>query len=210
MLRKARNFLLIFFLLNIVFLIPVGQIWHWSINSNYFSRDNDHERSYTSFQKYSPFVSAPGNDTAVPVIVFIQPDTNNTKITTRDFDFIVNITDDNQPLPGNVSIEISNSTTSFFNASMILFRGSEWFFNWDNISSFTNGKTYSVQIRAKDSSSNENVGLSNVLHVIVDVYISRSPSFMSGILYILAAIVIIALIMVYFNKKRLVTSSKIK
>jgi len=210
LLKKARNFLLIFFLLSLAILIPGGQIWHWSINSNYFNRANDHERSYTSFQKYSPFVSAPGNDTAVPVIVFIQPDTNNTKITTRDFDFIVNITDDNQPLPGNVSIEISNSTTSFFNASMILFRGSEWFFNWDNISSFTNGKTYSVQIRAKDSSSNENVGLSNVLHVIVDVYISRSPGFISGILYIIAASVIIALIMVYFNKKRLVTSSKIK
>lgn len=210
MLRKARNFLLIFFLLSLVILIPIGQIWHCSINSNYFSRDNDLERSYTSFQKYSPFVSAPGDDTTVPVITFIQPDTNGTIIRTGYFDFIVNITDDNQPLPGNVSIEISNSTTSFFNASMIFNGGSEWFFNWDNISSFTNGKTYIVQVWAKDSSSNENVGLSNVLYVILDVYVSNSPSFIAGVLYIIVAIVIIALIIAYFNKRGLVASSKIK
>ena len=93
---------------------------------------------------------------------------------------------------------------------MIFNGGSEWFFNWDNISSFTNGKTYIVQVWAKDSSSNENVGLSTVLYVILDVYVSNSPSFIAGILYLIVAIVIIALIIAYFNKRGLVASSKIK
>ena len=196
--------------MKVVILTPVGLTKHWSIGSNCFSNENDFEPSNNSLQKYLPFVSAPRNDTTVPVITFIQPDTNGTIIRTGYFDFIVNITDDNQPSPGNVSIEISNSSISFFNASMIFNGGSEWFFNWDNISSFTNGKTYIVQVWAKDSSSNENVGLSNVLYVILDVYVSNSPSFITGILYLIVAIVIIALTIAYFNKRGLVASSKIK
>jgi len=190
--------------------VTVGQLWYRSINSNYLSKDNNLERSNISFQKYLPFVSVPGNDTTVPVIAYIQPDTNNTIITMSYFEFIVNITDDNQPLPGNVSIEISNSTTSFFNATMIFNGGSVWFFNWDNISSFINGKTYIVRIWSKDSSSNENVGLSNVLYVILDLYVSSSISFISGILYILAVSVIIILIIAYLNKKVIGNSSKTK
>ncbi|MFX1281396.1 MAG: hypothetical protein ACFFA3_18760 [Promethearchaeota archaeon] len=143
-----------------------------------------------------------------PLISFIKPDTNDTIITRKYFDIIVNITDENPPLSGNVSIEIFNSSISFFKASMIKFEEDQWFFTWDNVTSYTNERSYNFRVTAKDSSSNENTGISEVVSVFLDVYISRTPGLINGILYVIMASLIIAGIMAYFNKKRTLISHR--
>jgi len=60
----------------------------------------------------------PVNDTTGPIIVFIQPAENFTIIRQYSYNFIVNITDDNPPLFGNVTIQISNQSSFLFNSSM--------------------------------------------------------------------------------------------
>lgn len=151
-------------------------------------------------RKFPYTIKAANNDTDAPVIVFIKPDINDTTVTGKFYEIIVNITDDNPPLPGNVSIEISNATTSLFNASMI--KGVEWFFIWDNITSYPNHITYFFKVTAIDSSVNENIGMSGVIYIYVAVYSSNSPGFLYGILHIIIASMLIACILVYFNKKR--------
>lgn len=141
-------------------------------------------------------------DTSPPVISFIKPDTNDTIITNKYFDIIVNITDENPPSYGNVSIEIFNSSVSFFRASMIEFEENQWLFIWNNITSYQNHNSYNLRVTAKDSSSNENTGISEVISVYLEVYISRHPGLINGILYVIMVTLIIAGIMAYFNKKR--------
>ena len=79
-------------------------------------------------ENYSFTIKTANGDTSSPVISFLKPDTNNTKITGNYYEIIVNITDENPPLPGNVSIEISNATVSLFNASMTYDEGDQWFY----------------------------------------------------------------------------------
>ncbi len=121
------------------------------------------------------------------------------------YEFIVNITDANPPLPGNVSIEISSTLASLFNASMILGEDDIWFFFWDNLTSYPNSETYVIRITAIDSSSNENYGFSNYLNVILAYYDEEPPSLISVIFYVIAVVVIFALIKVYINKKSIRT-----
>lgn len=147
-------------------------------------------------------IKSANNDTTTPVITFIKPDINDTSIRISYYEFIVNITDVNPPLPGNVTIEIANASTSFFNASMLYEQGDLWFFPWENLTSYPNEKTYIIRVRATDSSSNENEGLSNDISIILNVYNARVPNLINSIFYIIAVIVIIAVIMVYINKKR--------
>jgi hypothetical protein len=159
--------------------------------------------SYVSEENQSFFTIRSANgDNSSPVITFIKPDNNDTIITGNYFDIIVNITDLNPPLPGNVSIEISNATISLFNASMIKDVGNQWYFIWGNITSYPNKLTYTFEVYAKDSSSNENVGRSGVLSVYVELYSSRNPGFIYGIIYIIVGSFLIAGILVLFNRKR--------
>lgn len=184
-------------------LVPFGQEVFLTEALNRPNYNNENENNTNNIQKSSLSNNAPvNNDTLAPIITFIKPDINDTIITTRYFDIIVNITDINPPLPGSVSIEISNNNTSLFNASMILTMGSEWFFYWDNISSYTNGETYVVKVRARDSSTNENFGISDDLYILVEIYQSRSAELLNVILYIIFVCVIFALIIVYFSRKR--------
>lgn len=150
-------------------------------------------------RKFPYTIKAANNDTDAPVIVFIKPDINDTTVTGKFYEIIVNITDDNPPLPGNVSIEISNATTSLFNASMI--KGVEWFFIWDNVTSYPNHITYFFKVTAKDSSVNENIGMSGVIYIYVAIYSSNSPGILFVMLYIIMISVVIAGILVYLNKK---------
>ena len=150
-------------------------------------------------RKFPYTIKSANNDTDAPVIVFIKPDINDTTITGNFYEIIVNITDDNPPLPGNVSIEISNATTSLFNASMI--KGVEWFFIWDNITSYPNHITYFFKVTARDSSVNENIGMSGVIYIYVAIYSSNSPGMLFVMLYIIMACIVIACLLVYFNKK---------
>ncbi|MHA2005890.1 MAG: hypothetical protein ACW980_01125 [Promethearchaeota archaeon] len=177
-------------------------------NTNHTIFNNEYENPINNVQKSLFFNNAQvNNDTTAPIITFIKPDINDTIITTSYFDIIVNVTDLNAPLPGSVSIEISQNNTSLFNASMMLNEGSEWFFFWDNISSYPNGETYVVKVRARDSSLNNNLGISDDLSILVAIYQSRSPELLNAVLYIIFVCVIFALIIVYFNRKRQSLSS---
>jgi len=150
-------------------------------------------------RKFPYTIEVANNDTDAPVIVFIKPEINDTTITGNFYEIIVNITDDNPPLPGNVSIEISNATTSLFNASMI--KGVELFFIWDNTTSYPNHITYFLKVTAKDSSVNENIGMSGVIYIYMATYSSNSPGILFVMLYIIMISVVIACVLVYFNKK---------
>ncbi|MHA2283004.1 MAG: hypothetical protein ACXAC5_19360 [Promethearchaeota archaeon] len=147
-------------------------------------------------------IKSSNNDTTAPVIIFIRPDINDTTIKTTYYEFMVNITDANPPLPGKVSIEIANASTSFFNASMLYDQGTIWFFPWENLTSYPNERIYLIRVRATDSSLIGNEGLSNDIFVNLNFQNVRLPSLLNAIIYIIAVIVIIALVMVYVNKKR--------
>ena len=162
----------------------------------------------TDERKFPYTIKSANNDTEAPVIAFIKPEVNDTIFTGKSYVIIVNITDDNQPLPGNVSIEISNATTSLFTASMIKDGGSEWSFTWDNITSYPNHLEYFFQVTAKDSSVNENLGISEVIFIYVAVYISRSWGFLFDILSLIIAAMLLACVLVYFNRKRASISSR--
>ncbi|MHA2036473.1 MAG: hypothetical protein ACW972_05635 [Promethearchaeota archaeon] len=150
-----------------------------------------------------PYNIKPANDdNNAPIITFVKPDSNDTSIVIAFYDFIVNVTDDNPPSPGNVTIEISNASTSFFNASMLFFQGIQWFFSWENSTSYPNEKTYIIRVRAIDSSSNANAGLSADLSVFLDIREGGGLSILNFVIYIIAVVFIFALIMLYFNKKR--------
>lgn len=153
-------------------------------------------------EKFPNVIKSANGDITPPNITFLNTEMNNTLIRTRYFEFMVNITDANPPLPGNVSIEISNNSTSLFNASMIFAEGDLWFFLWDNLTSYPNEETYIIRITAKDSSSNENYGFSSYYIIILDYYNTISPSLINVIFYIIVVVVIFALIMIYINKKR--------
>jgi len=155
--------------------------------------------------KFLYVIKSANNDTTPPVITFIQPNTNDTSTKSRFYDIIVNIEDENPPLPGNVSLEISNTTSSLFNGSMTLVDENEWIFSWDNITSYTNREIYSLMVTAKDSSTNENIGISEVMVLYVDL--SKSPGALNVLFYFLAASVIIGGILIYYNKKRVHPSS---
>jgi len=162
-----------------------------------------HDYGYITEEDKSSFtVKSANNDTDPPVITFIKPDNNDSIITGNNYDIRVNVADVNPPLQGNVSIEISNATVSLFNASMLKDEGDQWFFIWDNITSYPNEVTYTFEVSAKDSSSNENVGMSGLLSVYVEIYSSRNPGFINGVIYIIIASLLIAGILVYFNRKR--------
>ena len=165
------------------------------LNTGNYSYIPEEDKSYF-------MIKSANGDNSSPVIAFIKPDNNDTIITGKYFDIIVNITDENPPLPGNVSIEISNATVSLFNASMTIDAGDQWFFIWDNITSYPNEITYTFRVTAKDSSTNENVGMSGLISVYVDIYSSRNPGFINGIIYIIVASLLIAGILVYFNRKK--------
>ncbi|MHA1930889.1 MAG: hypothetical protein ACW96X_00020 [Promethearchaeota archaeon] len=147
-------------------------------------------------------IKSANGDTTAPVITFVRPDNNETSIRTRYYDFIVNITDANPPVLGNVTIEIANASTSFFNASMLYDPEDLWFFPWDNLTSYPNEQSYTIRVRAIDSSSNENHGLSDDLFVMLNVFDARVPNILQAVLYIVAVIVIFAIIIIYINKKR--------
>jgi hypothetical protein len=147
------------------------------------------------------------NESIAPIVLITIPEQNNTLIVLDIFYVIVNITDDNPPLPGNVSVEISNLTTSLFNASMIFTVASQWYFRWANITSYANGETYIIRVRAFDSSANKNMGISTEVYILLDIPPSNTPGAINAILYIIAACVLFALIMAYFSRKQLRTIS---
>jgi len=144
----------------------------------------------------------PSNDTTAPIITFIQPEINNTIIRINSYTIIVNITDENPPLFGNVTIQISNFSIFLFNASMGFIGGNQWNFNWDNISSYPNKfyNGYIIQIEAIDSSSNYNFGKSGEFYIYLNVP-GDSPGILTIFLYLILVCLVFAGIVVYLNRK---------
>ncbi len=149
------------------------------------------------------FISqGPTNDTTAPIVTFIQPENNNTIIRLKSYNIIVNITDENPPLFGNVTLQISNYTHSLFNATMIFDGGEQWSFSWDNISLYPNQfyTTYIIQIVAVDSSSDYNLGTSEEFYIYLNVP-GDSPGVLNIFLYLIIVCLLFAGIVVYLNRK---------
>ncbi|MFX0041049.1 MAG: hypothetical protein ACFFCY_17900 [Promethearchaeota archaeon] len=142
------------------------------------------------------------NDTTAPTITFIQPAMNNTIIKTRSYIIKVNISDENPPIFGNVTFQISNITNYLFNTTMNYDGESQWSFNWNNITSYPHQvyDVYIIQILAKDSSSNENLGISGEFYIYLNVS-GDSPGIWQVIIYILLVCFIIAAIVVFLNRR---------
>ncbi len=157
--------------------------------------------STNEFQKklFSPKIA--NNDTNAPIITFTHPTTNNSIITQPFLNISVNITDTNPPLPGNVTIQISNYTNILFNAKMNKTGEDLWSFNWDNISLYPNQELYILQVWAKDSSTNENANWSRALYILIWTTVIASISPLNFVLYLIVVGVIFAVAIVYINKK---------
>jgi hypothetical protein len=78
----------------------------------------------------------------------------------------------------------------------------QWSFIWDNISLYHNQFYigYIIQIRAIDSSSNGNLGFSEEYYIYLNLP-GQSPGVLNVVLYLLVVSVIIAVIVVYLNRK---------
>lgn len=138
-------------------------------------------------------------DTTAPVIIFIQPLENYTTITTRQFNIIVNISDENPPLNGDVIIRISNLTNLLFNASMDKENEIQWSYNWNNISAYQNWEEYIIQIWANDSSLTKNLGKSEEFYIYLNL--SNGLGIWTMIIYIIVISLIFAGMVIYINKK---------
>jgi len=145
---------------------------------------------------------SPINDTTAPVITFIQPEINNSIIRRKSYTIIANISDENPPLFGNVSVHISNSTDFLFNAKMNYDGGNQWSFNWNNISLYPNRfyEVYIIQILARDSSSDENLGMSGEFYIFLNIP-GETPIVFYLFIYLLVICFIFAAIIVYLNRK---------
>jgi len=141
------------------------------------------------------------NDTVAPVITFVQPSINNSVIKKKFYEIIANVSDDHPPVSGNVILQISNISTSLFNAKMALEGDELWFFNWENISSYPNYEFYKIEVWAKDSSLNANNNWSRAYYVIFNLSEKLSPGILNVAIYIFFVCIIFALIFVYFRKK---------
>jgi hypothetical protein len=143
------------------------------------------------------------NESIAPNVLIIVPEENNTIVVLDIFYVIVNITDDNPPLPGNVTVEISNLMVSLFNATMMINVANQWYFQWSNITSYANGETFIIRVRALDSSVNKNLGISTEMYIILDIPSSNTPGVINAVLYIITACALFAFIMVYINRRQL-------
>jgi hypothetical protein len=143
-----------------------------------------------------------GNDTIAPVITFIEPENNNTIIRIKPYTITANISDENPPVFGNVTIQISNLTSSLFNASMNLNGGNQWSFTWDNITSYPNRfyRGYIINIIAVDSSPDYNLGMSGDFYIYLNIP-GDSPGAINIFFYLIIVCLLFAGIVVYLNRK---------
>jgi hypothetical protein len=166
-----------------------------------FSNEVDVDDTLNNREKLF-FAQGPNNDTIAPDIVLIRPENNNTIIRIKSYNIIANITDENPPAFGNVTIQILNLTQSLFNISMNFDGGNQWSFNWDNISLYPNRfyRGYVFQIVAIDSSSDYNLGMSGEFYIYLNVP-GDTPGALNIFLYLIIVCLLFAGIVVYLNKK---------
>ena len=169
----------------------------------------EREKTIKTNIEYSQMLSSAQNsinDTTAPKIIFIQPSSNNSIISYKSYSIIINIADDNAPLPGNVIIQISNFTTPLFNASMSSTVDDHWIFNWNNLTSYKNRETYILQVWAMDSSLNSNFDWSGEYYIYIRT--QNSPGMLNMILYLIIFSAIFAVVCVYLNKRAVYKLSK--
>ncbi len=159
------------------------------IHSLCFRNFSTEEKTILNTHKLIRFAQSSTNDTISPIITFIEPSMNNTIIKKKSYTFIVNITDENPPSYGNVTIQISNYTNIMFTSKMNNTEGYLWSFTWDNISSYPNQyySVYIIQIWAKDSSSNENIGTFEDFYIYLNI-----PTQPSGVIAVIISLVIVS------------------
>lgn len=171
---------------------------------NYLGNLNENQNNY--FNNEGLFIA---QDTTAPIIIFLQPLVNNTIIQTTTYTIKVNISDDNPPLYGNVTLQMSNYTAFLFNVTMEYDGENQWSFKWDNISSYPNLDVYIIQVWAKDSSPTENQGKSNEFYLYLSIK-ANALRILNLLLYVFAVSIIFAGVIVYLNKKLMPKSSKKK
>ncbi len=195
--KKHRNEL-IFNLIIFISLLLTG------VNSQiYIDLNNQEDKGDLLNKNNTIFISqGSNNDTTAPIITVIQPEYNNSIIRIKSYTIIANITDENPPLYGNVTFQISNFTHFLFNASMNLDGGNQWSFNWDNISLYPNRfyRCYIIQIVAKDSSSDHNIGMSGEFYMYLNLP-GVNPGMLNIFLYLIIVSLLFAGIVVYLNRK---------
>ncbi len=171
---------------------------------NYLGNLNENQNNYLNNEGL--FIA---QDNTAPIIIFLQPLVNNTIIQTTTYTIKANISDDNPPLYGNVTLQMSNHTAFLFNVTMEYDGENQWSFKWDNISTYPNLEVYIIQVWAKDSSPNENQGKSNEFYIYLNI-ITDAPGILNLLLYVFAVSIIFAGIMIYLNKKLMPKSAKKK
>ncbi len=171
---------------------------------NYLGNQNENQNNY--FNNECLFIA---QDTTAPIIIFLQPLVNNTIIKTTTYTIKANISDDNPPLYGNVTLQMSNHTAFLFNVTMEYDGENQWSFKWDNISSYPILDVYIIQVWAKDSSPFENQGKSNEFYLYLSIK-ANALRILNLLLYVFAVSIIFAGVIVYLNKKLMPKSSKKK
>jgi len=164
-----------------------------------FILNNNIENRELYQDEFSIYLNQP--DLTGPNITFIQPNLNYTKIETKSYEIIVNITDEHPPLSGNVRVQISNFTNLLINASMTSSEGDSWTYKWENLSTYVNRIFYIIRVWAKDSSPNGTSSLSEAWYVYL--YLPRRINLfvLRNILYIITVSLIFAAVCLYINKK---------
>jgi len=165
---------------------------------------NHIENQKTSNKEILFYAQDPTNESNAPIITFIKPEISGIVITYNSYTIIANITDENPPLFGNVTFQISNLTNFLFNATMNYDGLNQWSFNWDNISLYPNQfyEGYIIRIWAIDSSTERNIGKSDDFYVYLNLP-GNSPGLINVIIYLSVVVLIIAGLVVYMNKKLL-------
>lgn len=169
-----------------------------NLNIDFILNNNSVNREVHS-DEFSIYSNQP--DLTGPNITFIQPNYNYTDIESKSYEIIVNITDENPPLPlpGYVLVQISNLTTLLINTSMTTSGGDTWTYKWENLSTYQNRMFYIIRVWAKDSSPNETSSLSEAWYVYLNISPGIDLSALMLVVYIFGSSVIFAVIIVFFN-----------
>ena len=170
---------------------------------NYFSNQNKIIKNLSN-EEVLFYAQGPTNESIAPIITFIQPEIKNTVILDTSYKIMVNITDENPPLVGDVTFQISNFSTFLFNATMDYEGLDLWSFTWDNLTLYPNHNYtgYIIRIWAKDSSTEGNIGKSEDFYLYLNLP-AETPGLINVIIYLFAAVLIIAGLVVFMNKKLL-------
>lgn len=195
---QKRNNKVKFPLIMVCLIFSTVTIIALNLNIDFILNNND-ENGEVHSDEFSIYSNQP--DLTGPNITFIKPNYNYTDIESKSYEIIVNITDENPPLPlpGYVLVQISNLTTLLINTSMTSSGGDTWTYKWENLSTYQNRMFYIIRVWAKDSSPNETSSLSEAWYVYLNISPGIDLSALMLVVYIFGSSVIFAVIIVFFS-----------